>query len=81
LVDSVKDWRTKWFYAGNMFPPLAVHSDARPVVNDRWEKAPLTAEDLKKIKLLLEKMKILKQKGLTGFRTYGFEYPSAKDPS
>jgi hypothetical protein len=50
-----------------MSPPLAVHSNARPVVNDRWEKAPLTAEDLKKIKPLLEKIKILKQKGLTSF--------------
>jgi hypothetical protein len=51
-----------------MSPPLAVHSDAGPIVNDRWEKAPLMAEDLKKIKPLLEKIKILKQKGLTGFR-------------
>jgi hypothetical protein len=60
LVDSVKDWRTEWFYAGNMSLPLAVHSDAGPIVNDRWEKASLIAEDLKKIKLLLEKIKILK---------------------
>jgi hypothetical protein len=40
--------------------PLTVHSDAGPVVNDQWEKAPLMAEDLKKIKPLLEKIKILK---------------------
>jgi hypothetical protein len=51
-----------------MFLPLAAHSDARPDVNDWWEKAPLMADDLKKIKPLLEKIKILKQKGLTGFR-------------
>jgi hypothetical protein len=67
LVDSVKEWRTEWFYTGNMSSPLAVHSDAGLVVNDRWEKAPLTIEDLKKIKPLLEKTKILKLKGLTGF--------------
>jgi hypothetical protein len=60
LVDLVKDWRTEWFYAGNMSLPLAMHSDAGPVVNDQWEKEPLTAEDLKKIKPLLEKIKILK---------------------
>jgi hypothetical protein len=34
LVDSMKDWRSEWFYAGNMSPPLAVHSEAGPVVND-----------------------------------------------
>jgi hypothetical protein len=67
LIDSVKDWRTEWFYTSNMSPPLAVHSDAGPVVNDRWEKAPLTVEELKKIKPLLEKIKTLKQKGLTDF--------------
>jgi hypothetical protein len=50
-----------------MSPPLAVHSDVGLVVNDRWEKAPLTAEDLKKIKPLLEKIKTLKQKGLISF--------------
>jgi hypothetical protein len=32
LVDSVKDWRTEWFYAGNMEPSLAVHLDARPIL-------------------------------------------------
>jgi hypothetical protein len=44
-----------------------VHSDARPVVNDWWEKTPLTAEDLKKIKSFLDRIKILNQQGLTGF--------------
>jgi hypothetical protein len=43
-----------------MSSPFAVHSDARPVVNDRWEKVPLMVEDLKKIKPLLKKIKILK---------------------
>jgi hypothetical protein len=55
LVDSVKDWRTEWFYTGNMSPPLAVHSDAGLVVNDRREKVPLMVEDFKKIKPLLDK--------------------------
>jgi hypothetical protein len=39
-----------------MSPPLAVHSNSGPVVNDRWEKAPLTDEEVKKIKPLLEKI-------------------------
>jgi hypothetical protein len=36
-------------------------------VNDRWEKLPLPPEDLKKIKPFLERIKVLKQQGLTGF--------------
>jgi hypothetical protein len=47
--------------------PLVMHSKAGLVVNDRWEKAPLMTEDLEKIKLLLEKIKVLKYKGLTSF--------------
>jgi hypothetical protein len=42
LVSSMKDWRTKWFYAGNMEPSLDVHSDAGLVPNEWWEKTPLT---------------------------------------
>jgi hypothetical protein len=63
----VKDWRTKWFYTDNVEPSLAVHSDVGPVVNDWWEKTPLTAKDLKKIKPFLDRIKILKQQGLTRF--------------
>jgi hypothetical protein len=36
-----------------------------PVVNDRWEELPLTIEELNKIKLLFERIKTLKQQGLT----------------
>jgi hypothetical protein len=42
----VKDWRTEWFYTGNMDPPLAVHSDAGPVINDQWEKTLLMTKEL-----------------------------------
>jgi hypothetical protein len=44
-----------------MAPPLVVHSDAGPVVNDRWEKLPLSSEDLKKIKPFLKQIRVLKQ--------------------
>jgi hypothetical protein len=57
----VKEWRSKWFFTGNMFPALAVHSDSGPLVNDRWEKNPLSSEELKKIQLLLERIQVLKQ--------------------
>jgi hypothetical protein len=50
-----------------MNPPLAVHSNSGPVVYDRWEKAPLTSKELKKIKRLLEKIQTLKQQALTEF--------------
>jgi hypothetical protein len=42
-------------------PSLVVHSDVGPVVNDLWEKTPLTVEDLKKIKSFLDRIKIMKQ--------------------
>jgi hypothetical protein len=67
LVDSVKDWRTEWFYVENMDSPLIVYSDAGPVINDRWEKMPLTTEEVQKIKPFLDRIKTLKQQGLTGF--------------
>jgi hypothetical protein len=55
LVDSVRDWRSKWFYAANMIPSLAVHSGSGPSVNDHWEKNPLTNNELQAIKSLLER--------------------------
>jgi hypothetical protein len=61
LVNLVRDWRTKWFYVGTVQHPLAVHSDTEPIVNDHWEKIPLSAEDLKKIKSFLEWINVLKQ--------------------
>jgi hypothetical protein len=67
LVDSVKEWRSEWFYAGNMLPTLAVHSDSSPSVNDHWEKNLLSNEELKKIQPLLDRIRVLKQQGLTGF--------------
>jgi hypothetical protein len=40
LVDSVKDWRAKWFYAGNMLPPLAVHSNTDQQLPSIGKKKP-----------------------------------------
>jgi hypothetical protein len=56
LVDSVKKWRSEWFYAENMLSALVVHSDSGPSVNDRWEKNPLSGEELKKIWPLLDRI-------------------------
>jgi hypothetical protein len=64
----VKEWRFEWLYAENMLPTLAVHSEFGPSVNDRWEKNPLSSEDLKKIQPLLDRIRVLKQQGLNGFR-------------
>jgi hypothetical protein len=50
-----------------MLPALAVHSDSGPLINDCWEKNPLLSEELKKIRPLLERIRVLKQQGLTGF--------------
>jgi hypothetical protein len=67
LVDSVRDWRSEWFSAANMISPLVVHSGSGPSVNDRWEKNPLTSDELQAIKPLLERIHTLKQQGLTDF--------------
>jgi hypothetical protein len=56
----MKEWRSEWFYAGNMLPALAVHTDSGSSVNDRWEKNSLSSEELKKIQPLLERIQVLK---------------------
>jgi hypothetical protein len=50
-----------------MIPPLAIYSSFGPSVNDRWEKNPLTSDELQAIKPLLKRIQTLKQQGLTGF--------------
>jgi hypothetical protein len=60
LVDSFWDWRSEWFYAANMIPHLTVHFGSGPSVNNHWEKNPLTSDELKAIKPLLERIWTLK---------------------
>jgi hypothetical protein len=62
----MKEWRSKWFYAGNMLPALSFHSDSSPLVNDHWEKNLLSSEELKRIQPLLDRIRVLKQQGLNG---------------
>ena len=50
-----------------MIPSLAVHSGSGPLVNDRWEKNSLTPNELQVIQPFLERIRTLKQQGLTGF--------------
>jgi hypothetical protein len=64
LVDSVKEWRSKWFYAGNMLPALSFHFDSSPLVNDHSEKNLLSSEELKKIQPLLDRIRVMKQQDL-----------------
>ena len=63
----MRDWRADWFYATNLIPPLSVHSGSSPLVNDRWEKNPVTTAELQTIKPFLDRICTLKQQGLTGF--------------
>ena len=66
------------------------------MVNDRWDKNPVTTTEAQAIKPFLERICTLKQQGLTGFgisflcrrvqplkerENYGFEYSGAEDPS
>jgi hypothetical protein len=62
----VKDWRADWFYAENVLPALAVHTNAGPSVNNRWEKEALTLSEIERIKPFLKEIKALKIQGLSG---------------
>ena len=66
LVDSVKNWRAEWFYVGNMWLPLEVHSNTAPVPNACWEKEPMNATELEGIHLFLKKLSTMKGQGLNG---------------
>jgi len=60
LVDSVKNWIAEWFYAGNVYPPLEVHSIATPVPNARWEKKTVNATELEGIRPFLRQITAMK---------------------
>jgi hypothetical protein len=62
----VRDWRSEWFYAGNMNPPLEVHSNSPPVVHDNWEKNSLTIREVNSLRPLLDRIGALKLMGLSG---------------
>jgi hypothetical protein len=62
----VKDWRAEWFYAENVLPALAVHSNARPSANNHWNKEALTPSETEKIRSFLKEIKALKIRGLSG---------------
>ena len=63
----MRDWRADWFYATNLIPSLSVHSGSGPLVNDRWDKNPVSPAEVQAIQPLLNKISMLKQQGLTGF--------------
>ena len=62
----MKNWRAEWFYAGNMWPPLEVHSNAAPVPNARWEKEPMNAMELEGIRPFPKQLLAMKDQGLNG---------------
>ena len=63
----MRDWRADWFYAANLIPSLSVYSGSSPLVNDRWDKNPVSPAEVQAIQPLLNKISMLKQQGLTGF--------------
>ena len=62
----MRDWKSEWFYTGNMNPPLEVHTNSPPVVTDNWERNSLTVEEVSSLKPLFERIGALKLRGLTG---------------
>jgi hypothetical protein len=68
LVESMKNWRSEWFYAGNMYPPLEVHSNATPMPNTHWDKEVLSAMEIEGIRPFLNQIRAMKDQGLSGVR-------------
>jgi hypothetical protein len=64
LVESVKSWRSEWFYAGNMHPPLELHSNAAPVPNTLWDKEVLSTTEIEGIRPFLNQIRSMKDQGL-----------------
>ena len=62
----MKNWRAEWFYAGNMWPSLEVHSNAAPVPNARWEKEAMNVTELEGICPFLKQLSTMKDQGLNG---------------
>jgi hypothetical protein len=46
LPDTIKNWKTKWFYMDNCNPPLEAATGFSPVYNFRWREG--TSESKKK---------------------------------
>lgn len=61
-----KSWRSEWFYAGNMWPELEVHSNAAPMPNSCWDKEILTTAEVDSIRPFLNQISSMKDQGLSG---------------
>jgi hypothetical protein len=66
LVESVKSWRSKWFYTGNMHQPLEVHSDAAPIPNMLWDREVISTMEIEGIRPFLIQIRTMKDQGLSG---------------
>lgn len=66
LPDSLKGWKTEWFYMGNLIPSLETHNLEAPKINTRWEEESLVENELEWIRLHVNQIKALKNRGLNG---------------
>lgn len=95
LIDSNKDWASKWFYIANVLPGLEVHGNDHPQVIPAWSE-DITNAQKDEIQPYLNRIQSLKNKGLNGLAViaswvkrwiqplkdrvnYGFEYIGEND--
>jgi hypothetical protein len=72
LIDSNKDWKSKWFYITNHHPELPKPSRKQPKHRLWWNTEPMTQEGIQLPELLL-KIKALRKAGLrTEHVAFGF---------
>lgn len=97
LLDSNKEWTSKWFYIANVLPSLEVHGNDRPQVIPSWSEEISEAQRAE-IQPYLNRIQSLKNKGLNGLAVvaswvrhriqplqerehYGFKYTGPNDPT
>jgi hypothetical protein len=97
LIDSIQDWKAKWFYITNHHPGLPKPSGKQPKHRAWWNTEPTMQEGIQ-LPELLARIKVLREAGLRaehvafsfmkrrvqplmGRDTLGFEYTGDKDTS
>lgn len=66
LPDSKKNWKSKWFYSGNVLPSLETRSVDAPRVNPYWEQENLSLKEFEAIHPHIKQIAVLRRNGLTG---------------
>jgi hypothetical protein len=65
LPNNIAGWRSKWFYIADQLPALLKRTGHKPVKIPEWDLG-LSSHEADDIKEILELVKDLKDRGVTG---------------